>query len=261
MKPTTIFLLCTFLFCSLAYVSCGNSTHKEPVKNPKDIVSSFNSFWTYWNKDVKLSEDFVAYNENDAIIDKDFFLNEISTGEYLPLRLRSNDSLNYYKLYNIADVENDGIINTVKMYGERYYKYFEMEGKPLPGFSYVDLNGKSYTPENCKGKIVVLNFWFIHCTSCVAEMPKLNQIVNSYKDRNDILFVSMAFDSKNKLQAFIKKTTFNYAIIPVTQSYVMDTLKIMSFPTQIILNKKNLVAKIPEDYRELEIELNQEALK
>lgn len=57
------------------------------------------------------------------------------------------------------------------MYGEQYYKYFEMEDKPLPGFRYVDLNGKSYTPENCIGKIVLLNFWFIHCTSCVAEMP------------------------------------------------------------------------------------------
>ena len=189
-----------FSICILQYLK-----QKEPVKNPKDIVSSFNSFWTYWNKDVKLSEDFVAYNENDAIIDKEFFLNEISTGEYLPLRLQSNDSINYYKLYNITDVENNDIINTVKMYGEQYYKYFEMEDKPLPGFSYVDLNGKNYTPENCKGKIIVLNFWFIHCNSCVAEMPELNQMVNSYKDRNDILFISMAFDSKNKLEEFLKK--------------------------------------------------------
>lgn len=71
----------------------------------------------------------------------------------------------------------------------------------------------------------------------------------------------MAFDSKNKLEEFLKKPTFNYAVIPVTESYVMDTLKIMSFPTHIILNKKNLVAKIPEDYHELEIELKKEVLK
>jgi hypothetical protein len=41
----------------------------------------------------------------------------------------------------------------------------------------------------------------------------------------------------------------------------MDSLQIMSFPTHIILSKKNLVARVPEDYRELEKELKQEVLK
>lgn len=73
MKLTKSISLVVSLFCALTYVSCNTSTHKEPIKNPKDILSSFNSFWKYWNKDVKLSEDFVAYNENNAMIDRDFF--------------------------------------------------------------------------------------------------------------------------------------------------------------------------------------------
>ena len=250
------------LICStLVYGSCNSSKYKEPIEDPKDILANFNSFWKYWNKEVKLSEDFVCYNEHNVIIDREFFLNQISKGEDFPLLLKSTDSVNYYKLYNIKNLENDAIVNTIKMYGDRYYKNYEMEGKPLPGFNYVDLNNRTYNQENCKGKIVVINFWFIGCTSCVAEMPKLNELVTSYKNRDDVLFISLAFDPKNKLLDFLKKTIFNYAVISVNKFYVSDTLHIMSFPTHIILNKKNLVAKVPEDYHELEIELKKEALK
>jgi hypothetical protein len=49
------------------------------VQNPKNILSSFVNFWTYWYNDVKLSEDFTPYDENDSLISKDLFLREVCT--------------------------------------------------------------------------------------------------------------------------------------------------------------------------------------
>ena len=99
-----------------------------------------------------------------------------------------------------------------------------MEGRPLPGFNFVDLNGNVYNKDNCKGKIVVLNFWFIGCTACQEEMPDLNKIVASYKNRDDVLFISIAPNSTNDLKKFLEKTPFNYAAIPDKSYYVADTL-------------------------------------
>lgn len=41
----------------------------------------------------------------------------------------------------------------------------------------------------------------------------------------------------------------------------MDTLDINMFPTQMIVNRNGEISKVPEDYKELEIELRKEFLK
>lgn len=39
----------------------------------------------------------------------------------------------------------------------------------LPVFIAMTMDGKIHTPESLKGKIVVLNLWFISCPNCVAR--------------------------------------------------------------------------------------------
>ena len=236
--------------------------HKGPVADPKYILSSFNNFWAYWYNEVRLSEDFVPYNEHDSIVSKDYFLKEVSSGKYFPLKLKSNDSLSYYKLCKISDTVDSSIKEDIVMrFGELSYRFFQMEGKPLPGFNFVDINGNVYNKETCKGKILVLNFWFIGCLACQREMPELNKMVASYKKRNDLVFLSIAPNKAHELKKFLEKTPFNYAAIANKNSYVMDTLNINMFPTQMIVNRNGEIAKVPENYKELEIELRKEFLK
>lgn len=236
-------------------------SHEGPIKDPKYILSSFMNFWTYWYNEVRLSGDFIPYNEDDSEVSKDFFLKKVLSGEYLPVKLKSNDSSGYYKLYKINEVVDSSITAEIARFGQLYYQFFQMEGRPLPGFNFVDINGNVYNKENCKGKIVVLNFWFIGCAACQEEMPDLNKMVASYKNRNDVLFISIAPNSTNDLKKFLEKTPFNYAAIPDKKYYVTDTLKIQMFPTQMIVNRKGQIAKVPEDYRELAIELRKELLR
>ena len=249
------------LVYALTCFSCNGSRHEEPVKGPAWLLSDFKFFWKYWNEEVKLSRDFLAYDENEKVIGKGIFLEKLLSGEYLPLRLKSTGPLNYYKLYKINNQANDDISSTIKICAGILFQNHKLVNKPLPGFSFIDLNGNLYNKETCKEKIVVLNFWFIHCTSCVAEMPVLNEMVNSYKNRDDIIFVSLALDSQTELKAFLEKKAFNYAIVPDMQHYLSDTLKIPAYPTHVIINKKGLVVNVPEDYNELAIELRKEALK
>lgn len=231
-----------------------------PVQDPKHILSSFINFWTYWYDEVKLSEDFAAYDENDSLISKDLFLREICTGNYLPLKYREPDSTFSYQLYPLKKHKNS-IVSTIVQFGTMAYNFFQMEGQSMPDFHWYDLNGNLYDSTNCKGKIVVLNFWFIGCTACVQEMPELNKIVANYKNQKDVLFISMAPDSPDKLKTFLQKTPFAYAVIPLKNKYVTDTLGIQMFPTHMIIDRNGLIAKIPEDYKQMEVELREQLKK
>lgn len=258
MKTTFLYII---FFCALAFSSCNVQKQKVPVEKPSVILSSFMNFWYYWNDNIKLSRDYIAYDENNKQITKKVFLKKLISGDYLPLRLESNDSSLYYGLYKLNNTVNEGISRTIARYGDFFYRYYQMEGKPLPGFNFVDLKGNIYNKETCKGKIVVLNYWFIGCHACVKEMPELNRIVDKYKDRKDILFVSLAMDSVQQLKKFLSKTIFDYAVVPNKRDYMKDTAHIFMWPTQMIINKKGLVANVMNDADELKFALKIEATR
>lgn len=252
-----------YIIISVLFFSCQSNVRpadKVMVNDPKNVLSSFMNFWSYWYNDVKLSEDFIPYDENDSVITKDQFLREISTGNYLPVKYKINDSLNSYKLYPFEN-KDSSIATTIIMFGKAAWQFYQMQGKPLPAFNFVDLEGRVYDSETCKGKVVVLNFWFIGCTACVHEMPALNKIVSSFKDRNDVLFISLTPDDPDSLKKFLQKNPFAYAVIPQKNKYVTDTLNIRMFPTHMIIDRKGLIEEVPEDYKQMEIELREELKK
>ena len=55
----------------------------------------------------------------------------------------------------------------------------------------------------------MLNFWFIGCKPCVAEIPDLNKIKEKFKDK-DVAFFAVTFDSKKKLEEFVIKKPFDF---------------------------------------------------
>ncbi|MGK0324190.1 MAG: thiol-disulfide isomerase/thioredoxin, partial [Psychroserpens sp.] len=61
-----------------------------------------------------------------------------------------------------------------------------------------DIEGNSHTLESLKGKVVVINFWFINCKPCVAEIPDLNKLKAKFNNK-DAVFVAIALDSKPSL--------------------------------------------------------------
>lgn len=263
MKNSAVYFL---LFVAAIAFSCSQTakdkhSNEKPVESPDKILKNFQSWWSYHNRYVKLNDDFIPLDTAFQVIDEENFRKLLITGEYLPLRLISPDSLIHYTLYKLNASVEDGIKQQLKDWAYTEYKYFEMKGKPLTGFNYTDLNGKTYDAETTKNKIVVLKFWFIGCAPCIAEMPELNNLVTRYKNRSDIVFVSLAFDEKKKLEAFLKKKKFDYAVIPDQENYLTKDLNVRSYPTHLIINKQGKVVKVLNTAHELITALDQEAVK
>lgn len=89
-----------------------------------------------------------------------------------------------------------------------------------PTFSALDMNGNRVDTAALKGKIVVLNLWFINCPNCVAEIKLLNQIVNAYKGK-DVVFIGLAASRKAQLEKFLQKNPFDYTIIPDAHQIIL----------------------------------------
>ena len=267
-----------FILCLFAFWACKNEVKSgtkndvktetkteakfgAPVVPPAIIFKDFTSFWAYTNEQIHLYEDFIGIDSTAHPLSREDFYRTLATGDYLPVRLSSTDGKNYYQLQKVPSGLNSDITRTVTNWASKEYNFYLLEGAALPKYNFVDLDGKTYTPESTKGKIVVLKCWFLKCMPCIAEIPTLNRIKSEYKNRNDILFLSICLDSKDGLKTFLKTTQFDYTQIGDQKKFLQDKLHIEGYPTHFVINKEGLIVRKTQKYEEMAYILKKEAAK
>ena len=61
-------------------------------------------------------------------------------------------------------------------------------GERFPDIAFADAKGRRHSVAGLAGRVAVLHFWGSWCGPCRREMPDLQQLVESLKDRRDIVF-------------------------------------------------------------------------
>ncbi len=121
----------------------------------------------------------------------------------------------------------------------------QSRAKPLAEtFSATALDGESFDLAELKGKIVVLTFWSTKCPICHSEIPKLNQLVETYQDKA-VVFLGLTMENSDKVKNYLKKTPFKFDILPNSFGVVLkyadkdgDGNVAMGFPAHFLINQK-----------------------
>lgn len=255
MKKSFIILI-TFLVSTLSFsqIKFGN-----PEVDPTQIQKTYPEWSVYQNKKIMLSRDFTALDSSSKEITKESFLDQLANGYYIPIRLKSEANIYVYKLFKILPKTDTSIKATINQIGFDAYKNYKMEGTAFPKFSFKDLDGNLVTNESMKGKIIVIKCWYIHCTPCIREFPQVNKLTEEYKDRKDIVFMSLAEDSAEQLKTFLARKPLLYSVIPDMKEYMNNALQLNSFPTHFIINKEGIISKVLPNFESLEVALEKES--
>jgi len=105
--------------------------------------------------------------------------------------------------------------------------YFISEKVPdLPLNNIINYKDSIGTLSSFAGKLIILDFWDLHCGSCISMFPAEDSLQRQFK--NDVQFILVAPDEKSRVRTFLKhwnSTHSNNLSIPiVTQDKLLSQL-------------------------------------
>ena len=121
-------------------------------------------------------------------------------------------------------------------------------GTPV-SFAAPDMSGQPVDMAALKGKVVVINLWFINCVNCIEEIKALNSLVDENKANKDIVFLGLAASRKPDLEKFLVKNPFKYQIVPNAQLIILSKFGVpdqggninVPFPMHFVVDREGKV--------------------
>lgn len=112
-------------------------------------------------------------------------------------------------------------------------------GSVLKPFSGEGIDGESITLDQYKGKVLVINFWFVSCPPCIEEMPVLNTVKKN-SNPDEVGFLSITFNTADMVIRFLKSREFTFDKM-VNAKELLKKWNVTSYPVTIIVDKKGVI--------------------
>jgi len=110
-----------------------------------------------------------------------------------------------------------------------------------------DLSGETISSSGFPGKVVLLSFWATWCPPCRLEIPELIDLQKRYKDRLQIIGISMDdTDTPAEVKHVHDVATelgINYPVILADQKLIDEYGGVPALPTTFVLNTNGRVVQ------------------
>lgn len=124
------------------------------------------------------------------------------------------------------------------VYSQEQVKNYTKVGQQMPAFSITDLDGKDFTLNNYKDKVIYVFFWATWCPYCQMEMPGLEkEIWQKYKSQDFAMIGIAREETKEQVSAFRKKSGFSFPLAADSEGEVFDLFANRGVPRSYIVDR------------------------
>ncbi len=103
-------------------------------------------------------------------------------------------------------------------------------------FTLTDLQGRSWTLKDLRGKVVVVNFWATWCPPCRKEMPDLDALYQQFKDQG-LVILAISDEEVAKVQPLIEQRKISYPILLDPGRKVNDLFDVEGIPKSFVYDR------------------------
>lgn len=110
-------------------------------------------------------------------------------------------------------------------------------------FTLTDLQGKTWTLKDLKGKVVLVNFWATWCPPCQKEMPDLEGLSKRFADQGFVI-LAISDEEADKVKPFIAQRNITYPILLDPGRKVNELFQVEGIPKSFVYDREGkLVAQ------------------
>lgn len=121
-------------------------------------------------------------------------------------------------------------------------KIRKFKGRAAPDFELTLLDGSPQRLSDLKGKIVLLNFWFVGCKPCEVEVSSLNQLLADYGERG-LVVLALGLDDADKAKAFAERKQCKYLLAPNAKDLAAK-YEVSSYPSNFLIDKNGIIQEL-----------------
>ena len=115
-------------------------------------------------------------------------------------------------------------------------------------FTLTDLQGKVWTLQALRGKVVLVNFWATWCDPCRREMPDLETLYRRFKNQG-LVVLAISDDDVGKVKQLIAEKKFSYPVLLDPGRKVTDLFRIEGIPKTFVYDRDGKLVSEAIDMR------------
>lgn len=116
--------------------------------------------------------------------------------------------------------------------------------QPMSDFTLADVSGKWVNFSDYTGQVVLINTWATWCPPCRSEMPDLNEFYNQYRSQGFVVLAVDAGEAPATAAGFAAEFGLTFPVLVDPDYRVLDGLKIDTYPTSILVDRKGIIRNI-----------------
>jgi peroxiredoxin len=117
-------------------------------------------------------------------------------------------------------------------------------GKPAPGFTLKDLQGKPVALAQLKGHVVVLDFWATWCGPCVASLPHLDKLYQDKSAAGVQVFAVNQNEAAPVVRKFIESKHLTMPVLLDGKGDVGKKYSVEGIPQTVVIGKDGKIKKV-----------------
>jgi cytochrome c biogenesis protein CcmG/thiol:disulfide interchange protein DsbE len=118
-------------------------------------------------------------------------------------------------------------------------------GEPVPNFTLTSFDGETYSLEELRGKVVLINFWASWCKPCEQEAKDMETAWRLYEPSGEVVFLGIAWtDTESASLDYLARFEITYPNGPDLGTRISQAFRTTGVPETYIVDKNGVLTYI-----------------
>lgn len=114
-------------------------------------------------------------------------------------------------------------------------------GSTPDDFRLIDLEGKSQSLSQYRGKVVLVNFWATWCKPCTTEMPAMQATYDKLREKGFVVLAINELEDDAKVREHIKQHGHTFPVLMDRDNKVANQFGVFGLPVSVFIDEKGVV--------------------